>query len=151
MYCRYVCMVSTKLGGATFTFYRHEPAYRNQHPCDDPTLTKIKEEGVTLYPYAEISITGVSKATYSVHTLTGLKEVYQIQKMGMIKFRCVVEQAGSDGEGGAVAKAEQSNAIGSKGKIEVSKGCDLMAACSLVILLINANQQAGGGGAAGAM
>ena len=137
-----------KLGGATFTFYRTEPAYRDQKPCDDPTLTKIKEEGSTLYPYAEISVKGVTSATYCVHTSVGLKEVYKIQKMGMIKFRCVIEQSGSDGEGCAVAKAQQANAIGSKGKIEVGKGCDLMAVCSLVILLINANQQAGGGGAA---
>ena len=138
-----------KLGGATFTFYRTEPAYRDQKPCDDPTLTKIKEEGSTLYRYAEISIKGVSVATYCVETPAGLKEVYKIQKMGMIKFRCVIEQSGSNGGGGAVAKAQQANTIGSKGKIEVGKGCDVMAVCSLVILLINANQQAGGAAAAG--
>ena len=140
-----------KLGGATFTFYRTEPAYRDQKPCDDPTLAKIKDEGSTLYPYAEISINGVSSATYCVQTPAGLKEVYKIQKMGMIKFRCVIEQSGSNGGGGAVAKGQQANTIGSKGKIEVGKGCDLMAICSLVILLINANQQAGGGAAAAGM
>ena len=140
-----------KLGGVTFTFFRTEPACRDQKPCDDPTLTKIKEEGNTLYPYAEISIKGVSSATYRTQTPAGLRDVYKIQKMGMIKFRCVIEQSGSDGQGGAVAKAKQANAIGSKGIIEVGKGCDLMAVCSLVILLINANQQAGGGAAAAGM
>ena len=141
-----------KLGGAIFTFFRTEPAYRDQKPCDDPTLAKIKEEGSTLYPYAEISIKGLSSATYCIQTPAGLRDVYKIQKMGgMIKFRCVIEQSGSDGQGGAVAKAQQKNAIGSKGMIEVGKGCDLMAVCSLVILLINANQQAGGGAAAAGM
>ena len=73
--------------------------------------------------------------------------------MGLIKFRCVIEQSGGDGQqgGDAVAKAQQANVIGSKGKVEVGKGCDLMAICSLVILLINANQQAGGGAASAGM
>ena len=128
-----------KLGGTTFTVYRTEAAYRGQKPCDDPTLTKMKEEGPNLYPYAEISIQGVSSATYCLQTPAGLKEVYKVQKMGMVQFRCVIEQSG----GGAVAKARQANAIGSKGVVAVGTGCDLMAVCSLVILLINANQQAG--------
>ena len=141
---------SRRLGGPTFSVFAKTPAFDGQELADVETLVKIEEEeGAKLYPFGEIVVKSVNSATYSVLTSTAdMKEVYHIKKIGMMKFRAVVESAGE--EGVLVAKAAQANLIGSKGTMEVSKGCDLFGVCSLIILLINTNQQVGAGGAAGA-